>query len=190
MKTLLSRLLAPVLCLHIAACTQILTATNDEPIQEDPGSRSLGSYIDDQIIETKATVNIRKTRPEFEDSHFTVTSHNGIVLLTGQVASEALRQEAAKVADQLKKVRKVHNELSVGEASSMLTRSNDSWLSTKVKSRLSLNEQLDASRIKVVTEQGVVYLMGLVSRSESDIAAKVASETKGVQKVVRVFEYY
>ncbi len=184
----------PTLCLAIvlslSGCTQILTATSDSPIQEDPGSRSLGSYIDDEIIETKATVNIRKTRPEFESAHFTVTSHNGILLLTGQVANPALKEEAAQVANKLKKVRKVHNELSIGDTISMLARSNDSWLSTKVKSRLSLHEQLDASRIKVVTENGVVYLMGLVSKSESDIAAGVASETRGVQKVVRVFEYY
>ena len=190
MKPTQRALYALLLSSFLAGCTQILTATNDTPIQEDPGSRSLGSYIDDQIIETKATVNIRKTRTELEDAHINVTSHNGIVLLTGQVANAELKHEAATVADKLKKVRKVHNELSVGDASSMLARSNDGWLSTKVKSRLSLNEQLDASRIKVVTEKGVVYLMGLVSKSESDIAAQVASETKGVQKVVRVFEYY
>jgi osmotically-inducible protein OsmY len=72
----------------------------------------------------------------------------------------------------------------------MLARSNDAWISTKVKSRLSLDDKLDASKIKVVTENGVVYLMGLVSKSESDVATKIVSETSGVQKVVRVFEYY
>ncbi|WP_372863515.1 BON domain-containing protein [Spongiibacter sp.] len=189
--TALPRSLLPFLMiLSLSACTQILTATHDRPIEEDPGSRSLGSYIDDEIIETKATVNIRKTHPELDSAHITVTSHNGIVLLTGQVANLELREQAAEVANKLKKVRKVHNELSVGEPTSMLTRSNDGWLSTKVKSRLSLHEQLDASRIKVVTENGAVYLLGMVSKSESDIAARIASETKGVQKVVRVFEYY
>jgi osmotically-inducible protein OsmY len=72
----------------------------------------------------------------------------------------------------------------------MLARSNDAWISTKVKSRLSLDDKLDASKIKVVTENGVVYLMGPVSKSESDVATKIVSETSGVQKVVRVFEYY
>ena len=71
-----------------------------------------------------------------------------------------------------------------------MARTSDSWLATKVKSRLSLNDELDASRIKVITENGAVYLMGLLSKNESDIAAKVASETTGVQKVIRVFEYY
>lgn len=171
-------------------CTQILTATTDKPIEEDPGTRSLGSYIDDEIIETKIGVNLRKANSAFGDARVDATAHNGIVLLTGQVPNEAMRQQAADIANKLRKVRKVHNELTVSKNISLMARSSDSWLSTKVKSRLSLNDKLDASRIKVITENGVVYLMGLVSKTESDIAASVAAETTGVQKVVRVFEYY
>ncbi|MBW2940223.1 BON domain-containing protein [Zhongshania aquimaris] len=178
------------LTLFMSACTQIITATTDKPIADDPGSRSLGSYVDDEIIETKVLVNINKTDPALKASRISATSHNAIVLLTGNTASEDLRQLAGEVASGVKKVRKVHNELSVGADVSMLARSNDAWISTKVKSRLSLNEQLDASKIKVVTENGIVYLMGLVSKAESDTAATVVSETSGVQKVVRVFEYY
>ena len=174
----------------LSGCTQIITATTDKPIAEDPGSRSLGSYLDDEIIETKALVNIRKTDPALQSARITVTSHNGIVLLTGNTPSQRLSQIAAEVANEIKKVRKVHNELMVGTDVSMLARSNDTWISTKVKSRLSLDDSLDASKIKVVTENGIVYLMGLVSKAESDTAAKIVSETSGVQKVVRVFEYY
>jgi osmotically-inducible protein OsmY len=112
------------------------------------------------------------------------------VLLTGNAPDDGLRQLAGEITAGVKKVRKVHNELSTGTDISMLVRSNDTWISTKVKSRLSLNEQLDASKIKVVTENGIVYLMGLVSKAESDTAATITSETSGVQKVVRVFEYY
>lgn len=174
----------------LSGCTQILTATTDKPIQEDPGSRSLGSYLDDEIIETKALVNIRKTDPALQSARVSVTSHNGIVLLTGNVPNSGLSQLAAEVANEIKKVRKVHNELAVGQDVSMLARSNDAWISTKVKSRLSLDDKLDASKIKVVTENGIVYLMGLVSKAESDTATNIVSTTTGVQKVVRVFEYY
>lgn len=174
----------------VSGCTQIIGATTDKPLEDDPGSRSLGSYIDDEIIETKVVVNIRKTYPELEGAHLSATSHNGIVLLTGQVPRQELKSAAAEVAAKVKKVRKIHNELSVGQDADMLARSNDSWISTKVKSRLALESQLDAAKIKVVTEKGVVYLMGLTSKAQSDLAAKIASETKGVQKVVRVFEYY
>ena len=174
----------------LSGCTQILTATTDTPIAEDPGSRSLGSYLDDEIIETKALVNIRKTDPALQGARISVTSHNGIVLLTGNVANDRLSQLAGEVANQVKKVRKIHNELAVGADVSMVARSNDAWISTKVKGLLSLNEKLDASKIKVVTENGIVYLMGLVSKAESDTAATIVSQTGGVQKVVRVFEYY
>ena len=188
---IVTRLLtALLLSASLAACTQILSATHEGPIEDDPGSRSLGSYIDDQIIETKVSVNIRKSHERFTEASIDVTSHNGIVLLTGQVPSDELKRIAGRVAEQVKKVRKVHNELVIGEPIHLLARTSDSWLATKVKSRLSLNEELDASRIKVITENGAVYLMGLVSKSESDVAARVASETGGVQKVIRVFEYY
>lgn len=179
-----------IAALTISACTQVITATTEQPLQEDPGTRSLGSYIDDEIIETKISVNIRNTSADLNASHISAISHNGIVLLTGQTATGALKNQAAELAEAVKKVRKVHNEITIGENSSMLARSNDAWISTKVKSKLSLNSQLDASRIKVVTESGTVYLMGLVSQAEAKTASKIASETSGVQKVVRVFEYY
>ncbi|MEX1668464.1 BON domain-containing protein [Zhongshania guokunii] len=185
------RISIPVLLISLlCGCTQILTATTDKPIAEDPGSRSLGSYLDDEIIETKALVNIRKTDPALQSARISVTSHNGIVLLTGNAPNERLRQLAGEVANEIKKVRKVHNELAVGGDVGMVARSNDTWISTKVKSRLSLDDKLDASKIKVVTENGIVYLMGLVSKAESDTASRIVSETSGVQKVVRVFEYY
>lgn len=171
-------------------CTQVITATTEQPLQEDPGTRSLGSYIDDEIIETKVMVNIGNTSEALANSHINAVSHNGVVLLTGQTPTEALKQQAVEIAQAVKKVRKVHDELQVGANSSMLARSNDTWISTKVKSKLSLDNQLDASRIKVVTESGVVYLMGLVSKAEADTASRIAAETSGVQKVVRVFEYY
>jgi len=190
MNKLLQLSLSLTLIMSLSACTQIITATTDEPIADDPGSRSLGSYVDDEIIETKVIVNINNTDPALKSSRISATSHNGIVLLTGNTPNDRLRQLAGEVAGNVKKVRKVHNELASGADVSMLARSNDAWISTKVKSRLSLNEQLDASKIKVVTENGIVYLMGLVSKAESDTAATIVSETSGVQKVVRVFEYY
>ncbi|MBD2859726.1 BON domain-containing protein [Spongiibacter sp. KMU-158] len=190
MKYYLRYLLACAALTFLSGCTQILTATADGPIVEDPGSRSLGSYIDDQIIETKATVNIRKTDPDLENAPFNVHSHNGIVLLTGQVSSQVLKNQAGDAANKLRKVRKVHNELSVGPKPSFWSGVGDGWLETKVDTKLTFSKSLDASRIKVIAEDGVIYLMGIVSQAESEQAAKIASQTDGVKKVVRVFEYY
>lgn len=189
MKTWFSIIIVLAL-VNLQGCTRLLTATAEGPIVEDPGSRSLGSFIDDHIIETKAEVNIRKTHDDLKSAALTVSSHNGIVLLTGQVPSQQLKQQAGAAAAKLRKVRKVHNELMVGPKLGFLAASSDSWLNTKVATKLTFSKQLDASKIEVITENGVVYLMGIVSQAESDTAARVASETAGVQKVVRVFEYY
>lgn len=172
-----------------AGCTTILSETTSKPIESDPGSRTFGAVIDDQSIETTATVNIRKADPNLDLAHLTVTSYNGIVLLTGQVINAELRVLAAETAAKVKNVRQVRNELEIGANSSFTARSSDTALTTKVKSKLLVRSDIKDSRVKVVTENGVVFLLGLVTHAEGDIASKVAQDTSGVQKVVRLFEY-
>ncbi|MAY36895.1 MAG: phospholipid-binding protein [Spongiibacteraceae bacterium] len=173
----------------LSGCTAIVSATSDGPIKEDPGERTLGAAIDDQIIETKALVNIRAAHKDLDNANVDAVSYNGILLLIGQVPSENLRQLAAKTAADIKRVRRVHNELAVTGKTSLLVRSNDAWLSTKVRSKLAFSDKIESGRIKVVTENGVVYLMGIVNAQEADIAADLVRQTNGVQRVVRVFEY-
>ncbi len=96
---------------------------------------------------------------------------------------------ATAQVEPLRNVRKVHNELTVAGKTTLLSRTNDSWLTTKVKSALSAAESTDATRIKVVTENGVVYLMGLLTRAEADAAVDIARDIQGIQKIVKVFEY-
>lgn len=175
--------------LTLGGCTAILNETNDKPIAEDPGSRSFGSVIDDQSIETTATVNIRKTDPGLEHANVVVTSYNGIVLLSGQAPSEELRNAAAQTAALVKKVRQVHNQLTVGENTGFAVRSSDALLTTKIKTKLLAAANIKDSRVKVVTENGSVFLLGLVTHAEGDIASKVVQNTDGVQKVVLLFEY-
>lgn len=186
-----SLLIFVLLCssLLLGACSAIISATTDGPIKEDPGERTLGAAIDDQIIETKALVNIRAAHKDLDAANVNVVSYNGIVLLIGQVPSEELRTLAAQTAAKIKRVRRVHNELTIVGKTSLLVRSNDGWISTKVKSKLALSNAIDSGRILVVTENGVVYLMGIVTSTEADAATNVARETNGVQRVVRVFEY-
>lgn len=172
-----------------SGCSSIISATSDGPIEETPGKRTLGAAIDDQIIETKSRVNIRAAHKDLENARVDAVSYNGIVLLIGQVPTEAARKLAAETAAQIKRVRRVHNELVVTGKISFLARSNDAWLSTKVKSKLALSDDLDSGRIVVVTENGVVYLLGIVTAREADIATELVRQTNGVQRVVRVFEY-
>lgn len=173
----------------LAGCTTVLEATHDGPIQQDPGKRSLGTYMDDQKIETITTVNINKAHPDLKAANINVNAFNGVVLLTGQVADNDLRLLAGRTAQQVQNVRQVYNEIQVRGNVSFLASSSDAWLTTKVKSNLLANKEIDSGRIKVVTENGVVYLMGLLTRAEAERAADVTRGIGGVQKVVKAVEY-
>ena len=172
-----------------AGCTSIIDATTDDPITLNPGKRTFGAYIDDQQLETIAKVNINKADPELKAANIGVVAYNGILLLTGQVPTNELRLKAASTASAIERVRQVFNEIQIQGKTSFLSRTNDAWLSTKVKTALIANKDIDSGRIKVVTEDGVIYLMGLLSRIEAERAAGEASKVGGVQKVVKAVEY-
>lgn len=179
-----------ILAGFLSGCGTIVSkTTGDQPVGTSESERSFGRFIDDQLIETYVSANILKADDNFKASHIGVTSYNGIVLLVGQVPSEQLKQLAANTAKQVRNVRRVHNEINVAGPISIPARTNDSWLKTKIKSRMLATEQTNPLKIKVVVENGVVFLMGLVSREEAEAAVAVAHKTYGVQKIVKVFEY-
>jgi osmotically-inducible protein OsmY len=141
----------------------------------------------DERIEIQASSRISDL---FKDKgHINVTSFNRQVLLTGEAPTEALRQEAEHAAATTQEVRNVTNELTVGPASSLGARSNDTYLTSVVKSRFVTAQKFNPIHVKVVTEAGTVYLMGMVTRREADDATQIARTTSGVKRVVRVFEY-
>ena len=155
----------------------------------DPRVRTPGTIFDDQVIESMIKREIKNSNAAFDSAHLVAVSYNGIVLLAGQVESEALKAEAQQAAERINKARRVHNELEVSGPISYVARTADSWLTTKVKTRLLASKQTEANKVKVVTENGVVYLMGLLPRAEADSAVEVARLVYGVQKIVKVFEY-
>lgn len=177
------------LLLALSGCAAMVGSAQQQPIKEDSTSRTTGSLIDDELIEIKGLVNIGKASDRLKRSHISITSYNGIVLLTGQVASEQDRQLAANTINKIRKVRKLHNELALAGPTSTIVRSNDSWLTAKVKSKMLANKELMSMRIKVVTENGVVYLLGLVTNGQASRAVDITRNTAGVQKVVKMFEY-
>ena len=121
--------------------------------------------------------------------HINVTSYNYSLLLTGEVPTAQAKADAEKAASDVPKVRTVVNELQIAGTSSAASRSNDAYITSKVKSSFLGNGKFKPTDIKVVTEASVVYLLGLVTHEEADAATEVARGTGGVQKVVRVFEY-
>ncbi|HSX86031.1 MAG TPA: BON domain-containing protein [Cellvibrio sp.] len=172
-----------------SGCARLIEATTSEPIYVHPGKRTVGATIDDRNIETIAMVNMIKAHPGLADARIIVNSHNGVVLLTGQVASNDLRQMASDTVNKISTVRQLHNELQVGPYVPMSTRTYDTWLTTKIKTRLMANKEIDSGRVRVITEAKTVFLMGMVSRREAEIVTDIARTTGGVKKVVRVFEY-
>jgi osmotically-inducible protein OsmY len=176
--------------LAATGCSSVLTATRDDPINDNRGTRTIGSTIDDSLIETKAAVNIAKAHPDLDKgSHIVVASYNGVVLLAGQTPREELKQMAEQAASSVQRVKRVHNELQVLQPSSALARSNDSWLTTKIKAQMLADASVPGSRIKVITENGIVYLLGLVTRQEGNRATSVVQGVSGVQRIVKLFEY-
>ncbi|WP_312272500.1 BON domain-containing protein [Pseudomonas sp.] len=173
----------------LSGCSGFLSATRDDPIADNRGTRTIGSKIDDSLIETKAKVNISKANPDLDKSHIVVVSYNGVVLLAGQTPRLELKAQAEQVARNVQRVKLVHNELQVLEPSSLLARNNDTWITTKIKSKMLTDNSVPASRIKIVTENGIVYMLGLVTHQEANLATNVAQSVSGVQRIVKLFEY-
>jgi osmotically-inducible protein OsmY len=170
----------------LSACTPLL---NSAPITDNKGSRSLGTLYNDQLIETSAVDAILRASPLLANANVGAVSVNGIVLLIGQVPSEDTKIIAGAKARGISNARKVHNELLVSGPAPYIVRTNDTLLTTKVKARMVGETAFPVSRIKVITENGVVYLMGLVTHAEADWAVRIVSSASGIQRIVKVFEY-
>ncbi len=185
---LVSAVLAMVL---LSGCAALFIGGTAMGVSVAHDRRSAGTMMDDQTIELKLYDLFTRMLPP--GNRIATTSYNGVVLLTGEVMSAQARQQAEQIARDLKEppVRLVYNELVIGPPSPMSVQSNDALLTTKVKSALFRIQipDFDPSRVKVVTERGVVYLMGLVKPNEADASAKAASGVSGVLKVVTLFEY-
>ena len=149
--------------------------------------RTVGTITEDTAIELKASSRIGQKLKE--GVHINAFSFNRMLLLTGEVPDAAAREEAERIARGIEYVRGVYNELTVSGVSSYTVRSNDSLITSKVKTRFLDSRKFNGIHVKVVTENSVVYLMGLVKREEANDATEIARTTSGVQKVVRVFEY-
>ena len=184
-------LLASVFALLLSSCTSVLVQTTGaEGIVEDPTERTAGAVVEDQSIETKVLVNLKKLEPELKKANIDAISHNGVVLLVGQVGSESLKARATQItSDSSSKIKRIHNELEVAGKTSLLSRSNDSWIATKVRTLMLANSSGPSGQIRVVTENGIVYLMGILSQADGDLATDLARNVSGVTRVVKVFEY-
>lgn len=151
--------------------------------------RNPRSMVDDQVIESQAKDKLYADSEIATKIHINVTSFNGIVLLTGETVNNVLRTQAVNIVRHIDKVRRVHNEIRVGDLTSLNSRTNDSWITSKVKTQMFTTRGFKSNQVKVITEASTVYLMGLVSKEAGNQAAEIARNVTGVKRVVKLFEY-
>lgn len=178
------------LCLSLQGCIFVVgAAAGAAAVAVVYDHRTIANNIQDTKIANRIVDKIRAVPELKNESHIDVTVFNRIVLLTGETPNAAWRQQAEEIAQATPDVEKVYNQLSVQGPTSSLTRTSDSWITTKIKSEMLAEDDLKSSSIKVVTESGVVYLMGNVNKVQADIAVDIARQVSGVQKVVKIFKY-
>ena len=176
---LLSGCMAPAL---VAGAAGGATVANDE--------RSSQAMLDDQFIEAKARDAIYADLKRAKRIHVNVTSYNRVVLLTGEALSSSTRNAAVEITRKIDKVRRVHNEIVIADLTSFSSRTSDSWITSKIKSQMFATKRFDSTRVKVVTENGTVFLMGLVDKKTGKQAAAIASNVADVKRVIKLFEYF
>jgi len=179
--------LAIALLSTLPACVPLVaTGVGTAALMADD-RRTAGIFVEDEAIENKALLRVEQKHSA--NVHLNVTSFNRIVLLTGEAPTEAIRSDIEAIVRGIDNVRSVHNEMTVAQPTTLMLRSNDTVLTSKIKARFIDANKFRANHVKVVTENSVVFLMGLVKRQEAQDAAEIARTTGGVHRVVRVFEY-
>ncbi|WP_042012398.1 division/outer membrane stress-associated lipid-binding lipoprotein [Aeromonas fluvialis] len=185
--TILLSLLVSTLLLQGCAAVVVGGAAGTAKASGD--RRTLGAQWDDQTIELKAANLLADNKPLSAASKISVYSNNGRVLLVGQTPSDVYKIEAGKIVSRIAGVRHVYNELRLGQPASITTRSNDSWITSKVKADMFGTKNFDSTKVKVVTENSEVFLIGLVTRQEGEQAVNIARHVSGVKRVIKAFEY-
>ena len=162
------------------------TATSAVAAQD---RRTPGTLIDDELIELKVLAAVFQDESLSSQTHINATSVNGLLLLTGEAPGESLRTRITRIARGIPTVRGVQNEIALEAPSTLIARASDTVVTGKVKTALLRDRELNAARVKVVTERGIVYLMGLLKQDEADRATEITRRVAGVQRVVKVMEY-
>ena len=178
-----------VILLALQGCVAAVATTGATGAAVAYDQRTAGTIIEDQAIELKASQAFYSDKEIDENAHVNVTSYNTVVLVTGEAPTEELINRIIELVRNIPKVSHVYNELTLAAPSSFTSRSSDSLITARVKTNLLILDNFDGTRVKVVTEKGVVYLMGLLTRVGADRATESTRLTGGVQKVVKLFQY-
>lgn len=173
----------------LEGCAAMVAGTAATGVMVAQDRRTTGTMVEDKSIEVKSFNALNEMIKDDSKAHVSAVSYNNRVLLVGQAPTEAMRNKLEDTVRRVSKVRHLHNEVSIAAPTSVLTRSSDSWITTKIKGEMLINKEINPTRVKVLTEDGIVYMMGLVTPEEEQVAVDIARHTNGVKKVVKIFEY-
>ncbi|AKH64172.1 MULTISPECIES: division/outer membrane stress-associated lipid-binding lipoprotein [Photorhabdus] len=151
--------------------------------------RTIGQQVDDGTLEARVSNALNKDKQIKERIRVITTAYQGKVLLTGQSPDSSLSDRAKQIASRVDGAHVVYNEIRQGKPVELSTASKDTWITTKVRSKILASDSVKSSNIKVVTENGEVFLLGILTKQEGNAAAKIASETDGVKRVTTAFTY-
>lgn len=171
-------------CIGAAVIASAAVATKSAT---DP--RSVGRQVDDGTLEARVTAAINKDQEITRNARVITTAYEGKILLTGQAPDLALAERAKQIATKVEGVEAVYNEIRQATPVDLVTASKDTWITTKIKSQILTSDSVKSSTVKVITEGGEVFLLGILTQQEGAAAAKIASETDGVKRVTTAFTY-
>lgn len=181
------------LCLIIACCSMLQGCVALVAGGAGAGlvyeRRSLETVGQDAGIEHQADVKLAANRKIRDNTHIVVASYDHMVLVAGEAPTQELKTTAIKIVESVPGIHKLYDQIEIAAPSSALTRSSDAWITTKIKTMMMATKDLKSGDIKVVTENGSVFLMGYVSHHQANMAVDVARRATGVQRVVKLFEY-
>lgn len=191
MREFIILLLIPAIVGLLQGCAGAVVAGGATAANVAHDRRTAGTFVEDQNIELKAIGALNDFQELRDETHINVTSYNRVVLMTGEAPTPALRSRAESLVRKIPQVRRVHNEVILASPSSFSSRGSDAWVTSKVKLKLFKVkiEGFDPTRVKVVTENKSVFLMGLLTREEAEAVVDVVRQVRGVERVVKIFEY-
>lgn len=185
-----SLIVLPMLLVPLNGCSSAVVGTTAASASYVQDRRTVGTFLDDQTIGVKAKMAIASNKALWESSHIDVVTYNNILLLVGQTPSAYDKDVAYDLVRSIPGVRKVYNEITVEKPVTLSTRVNDSLITSKAKLNILRHSDLGLNRVRVTTENGVVFLMGLTTSEEEDDAIDIVRNIPGVKKVVKIFEDY
>ncbi|MFT4937568.1 MAG: osmotically-inducible protein OsmY [Paraglaciecola sp.] len=175
--------------LVMQGCAALVVGAGVGVVSAAHDRRSLGTQVDDKTAYSRLATALGKSAVIKEQTNINVHVYNGSALLVGQAPTEDLLRQVQQVAESVKNIKKLHNQVRIGSPISTATTTNDLWLASKVKTKLLADKRIDGLHIDVAVENSEVFLMGIVSQSEADISVDIARNVSGVTQVIKAFEY-